>query len=306
MSLKSQLYDAAKKCSRSTDTLAAKQKTVREFVRLMKLRNIQIRRAAKIRQKFLVMYGEYLQQRVSEGEIQPRTAINRLSHMRTIMRELGRSRIADCDALHNRAFGLSGVSRKGTNQPIKESDLQAACRNVPENIAAALLLQRALGLRLKEAVMGGNREQLLRWHRDLTCTNKVFIGKGTKGGRARVAYFLSTHMWRRALWAVKNALIVLDCLGCKNLIAGANYGLKSALGSYRHYLKKAGLTRRGLGVTSHSLRYAFTQECVDVLIGDGFTRSQALALTSTFLGHGDGRGVWVNSVYLQNKRVDRP
>src|SRR6056297_3148165 len=57
MSLKSELYDAAKKCSRSTDTLAAKQKTVREFVRLMKLRNIQIRRAAKIRQKFLVMYG---------------------------------------------------------------------------------------------------------------------------------------------------------------------------------------------------------------------------------------------------------
>ena len=305
MSLKSELLDAARKSSRSTDAFAAKRTTVREFDQLMREENKQIRHASKIRLKFLVMYGNYIRQRVCNEEIQPRTGINRLSHMRTIMRQLGRGHIADREEFHNRAFGLDGVSRKGTNRPIKESELQAACDNSPQEIATALTLQRAFGLRMKETVMGCNRQQLMRWHRELMCGHQVVVFKGTKGGRARTILFLSTHMWRKAIWAVKKALIVLDRVGRTNLISGKRSGLKSALGSYRYYLKKAGLNRKCMGVTSHSLRYAYAQETVDVLMADGLTRNQAHSLVSTFLGHGDGRGVWVNSVYLQNKRVTR-
>lgn len=302
MSLKSDLMKYAKGSSRSKDTYDAKKKTVRELVRLLAQRNIQVRKGNQLRLKQLVQYGRYLQARVANQEIQPRTAINRLSHVRTMLRNQGRTRLANCEELHNRAFGLDGVSRKGTNSPIRESELQKVCLRAPDHISAAIQVQRAFGLRLKETVMGCTREQLTIWLQRLHHDNHVLVVRGTKGGRTRTTYFPSTQMHRRAVWAVTNALVTLDKLKRNSLIVGKSRNLKSALWSYRYHIAEAGLTKAATGVTSHSLRYAWSRECVAAIMADNVPKTHALALTSTFLGHGDGRGKWVNSVYLQSKR----
>jgi len=54
-----------------------------------------------------------------------------------------------------------------------------------------------------------------------------------------------------------------------------------------------------LGVQGHALRYAFVRARVDAYLQNGIPMAEALARTSMDLGHGDGRGRWVKSVYLR-------
>jgi hypothetical protein len=57
--------------------------------------------------------------------------------------------------------------------------------------------------------------------------------------------------------------------------------LKEAKNAYSHAVAEAGLTGEH---STHSLRYAWAQECLKTLERQGFDREEALALTSQYLG----------------------
>ncbi|MGH8040453.1 MAG: hypothetical protein ACREPN_00220 [Rudaea sp.] len=50
---------------------------------------------------------------------------------------------------------------------------------------------------------------------------------------------------------------------------------------------------------THALRYAFAHDQYRRYRAEGFSNREALAALSKDLGHGDGRGRWVKSVYLR-------
>lgn len=72
----------------------------------------------------------------------------------------------------------------------------------------------------------------------------------------------------------------------------ATTGLKQALGIYRNACYRA-------GIQSHSARYAFAKERMQVYRNEGYSEREARAATSQDLGHGDGRGRFIASVYAR-------
>lgn len=73
----------------------------------------------------------------------------------------------------------------------------------------------------------------------------------------------------------------------------ATTSLKQALNTYRHVCHRA-------GIQSQAARYAFAQERIQAHRQiDGFSEREARAVTSLDLGHGDGRGRYIASVYAR-------
>jgi hypothetical protein len=71
-------------------------------------------------------------------------------------------------------------------------------------------------------------------------------------------------------------------------------GMTKAMARYHYVTEKAGMTGES---APHSLRYWYTTEHLRRLKTDGVARRQAAAAVSTWLGHGDERGTWVELVY---------
>lgn len=71
---------------------------------------------------------------------------------------------------------------------------------------------------------------------------------------------------------------------------------KSAMSFYTRQMRNAGFVGKE---SPHSNRYAFAQVQLHGYLSQGFSRGEALALVSLDLGHGDGRGRWVERVYLR-------
>ena len=64
---------------------------------------------------------------------------------------------------------------------------------------------------------------------------------------------------------------------------------------YSYVLRSNGLT----GIYSpHSMRYAYARDRNNAYLKKGFSKDESLSLTSMDLGHGDGRGRYVERVYL--------
>lgn len=74
---------------------------------------------------------------------------------------------------------------------------------------------------------------------------------------------------------------------------GAAANLKEALGVYRNLCHRAQLQ-------SHAARYAFAQERVEAYRAQGYSEREARAAISQDLGHGDGRGRYIASVYVRS------
>jgi len=101
-----------------------------------------------------------------------------------------------------------------------------------------------------------------------------------------------------ALLAIRDAIAVLESTGRRYLVARADgsttASLLQASNIYRNLCHRA-------GTQSHSARYAFAQERVRAYREQqGYSRREARAAASQDLGHGDGRGRYVASVYVRN------
>jgi hypothetical protein len=76
--------------------------------------------------------------------------------------------------------------------------------------------------------------------------------------------------------------------------------MKKAMARYHYVTGKAGMTDEN---APHSLRYWYTAEHLRRLKESGVARREAAAAVSTWLGHGDERGTWVELVYGREELV---
>jgi hypothetical protein len=195
----------------------------------------------------------------------------------------------------NKALGIDGGSRIGTKTAVTADELQSWVDKAQElgreGIAAALEVSRELGLRSQE-VIRADAEQLRTWSREAAEQGRVTIVHGTKGGRVRDATVVDSA---RTVAVLDRAAAVAEAQG-GHLIAKANGtpagSLKSAIAIYRSYNDRH-------DIDAHRCRYAYAREVYQHYRDQGHSHKEACSRTSVDLGHGDGRGRYVASVYLR-------
>jgi site-specific recombinase XerD len=276
-------------------TQEARRATFSTFAQAMREKGFGIQSAEQIGGKHLRAFVEY---RLAQG-IRSRTIANEISHVRSVLVHCGKEGLARNPAYSNKALGIGRGSRIGTKQPLSDAAMRGFQEQMDRRgrsaIGHVLELQRALGLREAEAIRGGNPESLARWHRELQERGYVRVIEGTKGGHARNVH---PGDLSRARTAIERAQAILKTSGQRYLVTradgSATTSLKQALGIYRNLCHRA-------GIQNHAARYSFTQERMQAYRNDGLTEREARAATSLDLGHGDGRGRYVSSVYARDR-----
>ncbi|WP_422527068.1 integrase domain-containing protein [Serratia fonticola] len=260
------------------------------FCRHLLALNIQVRDVQHLKSKHI---ESYIAARQSAG-IAIRSLHNEMSALRTVFRMAGREKLAMSERLTNKALGLSGASRAGTKFAIPEERFQAVLQSAKQHdkgLACALQLARLLGLRSQEAVQCAS--SLKKWEKQLERNQSTLtVVFGTKGGRPRETRIIDRNAVQQA---VKDALLVAQTRNGK-LIDKPD--LKTAMNFWRSHTARLGLTGH---YSPHSLRYAWAQDAIRFYLSQGFSRSEARALTSMDLGHGDGRGRYVERVYSRKE-----
>lgn len=277
----SNLRGAAKSAAGAHLTRQARIGTAEKFVNFCYEAGYQIRDVRSIGGRHL---ASYVQSGLDAGR-SVRTLQNEMAHLRAILASGGRADFARSERISNAALGIAGSSRAGTKVSATDAQYRAALDavgRVDAGVAAALRLERELGLRAAEAIR--SIDSLPTWERSLRAGERVHVVFGTKGGRDRLS---APADRQRALEAVQAARAVCRANG-GHLIAGT---LRQAMTRY------ANVMHRHSPITGHQLRYAYAQDRIEYYLDAGYSRREATALTSIDLGHGDGRGRYVERVY---------
>ena len=122
--------------------------------------------------------------------------------------------------------------------------------------------------------------------------DKLRVIFGTKGGRER----MTTVVDKNKVIEAVNYAIKYASEHDGRLIDRGN--LKSAMNYYLNTLRRYGEMKGG-DETPHSFRYSYAASAMKYHIMNGYSYHEALALTSIDLGHGDGRGRYIEQVYCQ-------
>ncbi|MET0499656.1 MAG: integrase domain-containing protein [Steroidobacteraceae bacterium] len=274
-------------------TRQARSATFNTFARVMRELGYGIKAAGQIGGRHLAAFASH---RATHG-ISSRTCANELGHLRAVLVQIGKQGLARNTAYSNQALGIDRGSRVGTKQPLSDAAIVAFQEKMVQlgrpSIGAILELQRALGLREAEAIRASQMETLTRWQRELQEQGSVRVIEGTKGRRPREVHPADLG---RAQIAVQHARTVLETSGQRYLVTrsdgSATTGLRQTLGVYRNLCNRA-------GIQSHGARYAFARERMQGYRDQGYSEREARAATSLDLGHGDGRGRYIVSVYAR-------
>ncbi|EKT4538320.1 integrase domain-containing protein [Pseudomonas putida] len=140
--------------------------------------------ARQIDRKVLADYAAYLRDVVERGDLAVSTAQNRLSSVNRTMAAL---RGDQCVKLPSPSKAL-GMQRSGVRQSVPQGQdreqvkqiVDALCSRGQRRAAAIVLLARATGMRLREAILA----DLPRLSREANDLHRINIQDGTKGGRA--------------------------------------------------------------------------------------------------------------------------
>ena len=273
-------------------TREARERTAAKFSTLMyEAGYTHLARPADIGAKHLRAY--VLARQTESPSI--RTLQNELAHLRGVLKGVGKQVKAAAAELSNEALGIGGGSRLGTKTAMSSEDFLAiterADRQDRPGMAALLRLERHLGLRGNEAIHA-REDTLRRWERELQAGGRINVLAGTKGGRPRSvdvfdrASATAAVSWALSVCAKQDGFLVVRANGSP---AG---GLKQARRIYHCW------THRN-GIQPHSARYAFAREQLDGYLSRGYSSREPLMAVSHDLGHGDGRGRWVKSVYMR-------
>lgn len=232
----------------------------------------------------------FIEARQAAG-VSARTLQNDVSHIRQALERAGRGQFV-AEQLGSRQLGLEQASRAGTKAAISPEAYDAAVKaaeSKDRGVAACLRLCHDLGLRSAEAVQAG--KSLRDWKAALERGGSLVVTDGTKGGRVRTIPADLIPDQRRALESIREALAISEA-GKGPLIASE--GLKGALDRFHNVARSCGLTGAN---APHSLRYRFAVDVLQACADRGLSRERALVVASELLGHGDGRGKWVDLVY---------
>lgn len=129
-------------------------------------------------------YAAYLRDLVDRGDLAVSTAQNRLSSVNRTMAAL---RGDQCVKVPSPSKAL-GMQRTGVRHSVPQGQdreqvkqiVDALCRDHQQRAAAIVLLARATGMRLREAILA----DLPRLSREANDLGRINIQDGTKGGRA--------------------------------------------------------------------------------------------------------------------------
>lgn len=248
--------------------------------------NIQIKELQHLKSSHI---DSYISARRESG-ITARTLQNEMAALRTILTQAGREKFAHSDRISNKALGLGNASRAGTHQALTPERWQAALtdfRRRDEGLAITLELARALGLRSQEAVQCS--QSLKSWAAALERgDDRLQVVFGTKGSRPRKTLALEPQQLREIL----NRAIPLAAQRHGRLINKPD--LRSAMNYWRASASRAGLTGP---YAPHSLRYAWAQDAMRHYQQQGLSMKETRAMVAMDLGHGDGRGRYIQRVY---------
>ncbi|SUD66400.1 phage integrase [Pseudomonas putida] len=140
--------------------------------------------ARQIDRKILAEYAAYLRDVVGRGDLAVSTAQNRLSSVNRTMAAL---RGDQCVKLPSPSKALS-MQRSGVRQSVPQGQDREQVKQIADTLcnqhqlraAAIVLLARATGMRLREAILA----DLPRLSREAEHLGEINIQDGTKGGRA--------------------------------------------------------------------------------------------------------------------------
>lgn len=140
--------------------------------------------ARQIDRKVLTDYAAYLRAMVRCGDLAVSTAQNRLSSVNRTMAALRGDQYVKLPS-PSKALGMQ---RTGARQTVPQGQdreqvkqiVDALCRDHLQRAAAIVLLARATGMRLREAILA----DLPRLSREANNLGSINIQDGTKGGRA--------------------------------------------------------------------------------------------------------------------------
>ncbi|HEY4438767.1 MAG TPA: integrase domain-containing protein [Lelliottia sp.] len=278
----------AKRCGGSHKTVNDRIHIVQRFDQHLRALNIQIQRVAQIKVRHI---ESYIHDRLAQG-IGKRTLQNEMASLRTVLQQAGRKQVAEHERLTNKSLRLSGASRSGTRQAITQDHYRhvlETARAKDPGLAAALELARLMGLRSQEAVQSA--QSLKTWKQVIEQgATRLTVVFGTKGGRPRETVILDAGASKKAL---ENALAIAENRN-NRLIDKPD--LKSAMDYWHNQASCIGLTG---AYSPHSLRYAWAQDAIRYYLAQGLSRKETLAMVAMDLGHGDGRGRYVEQVYVQ-------
>lgn len=274
----------------STLTKVARSAHLKKTVEdLTKVLNIQIK-------GFDTLKTKQVQALVDHWRVEgtsPRSIQNRLSSIRSALRQAGRGEFAGSAQLSNKALGVSGASRDGTHRPPDQARLEERLNALPRRARVLVDLQLALGLRAREAVQAAS--SLATWAKQAQKGYPIGVVHGTKGGKPREVT-IAPHRRDGVIRAIAQARAHLKATGQPELIASRS--LAGAIRAFQRDIQAAGFVG---AEASHSFRYGFSQEQIQHHLERAADRREALARLSLDLGHGDGRGRYVDQVYLKVK-----
>jgi integrase len=202
---------------------------------------------------------DYLVKRwVSEGQTGG-TIENKLTYLRTVANWMGKSNLVGTLAAYvdRREHGLvrcyvatedKSWDGNGVDAVAKIEEIAKTCQYT----AVQLKLQAAFGLRIEESFM-------LRPAEAVRNPQMLAVTRGTKGGRPREVPI------EARLAVLEEAAHLTN--GLTGSTVPADRTLKQWRDWYYYVLEKHGVTRKGLGVTSHGLRHGYLQSLYERVAG---------------------------------------
>ncbi|AOS42853.1 integrase [Pseudomonas brassicacearum] len=140
--------------------------------------------ARQIDRIVLADYAAYLRDAVRRGDLAVSTAQNRLSSVNRTMAALRGDQYvklpSPSKALDMQRSGVRQLVPQGQDREQVKQIVDALCRDNQQRAAAIILLARATGIRLREAILA----DLPRLSREANELGRINIQDGTKGGRA--------------------------------------------------------------------------------------------------------------------------
>ncbi|CAD6556447.1 hypothetical protein LMG28727_06110 [Paraburkholderia kirstenboschensis] len=179
------------------------------------------------------------------------TIENKLTYLRALAQWMGKRNLIDSldDYVDRQALGLKrsyvatedkSWSAHGVDAVAKIDEIAQTCPHT----AVQLKLQAAFGLRIEESFM-------LRPAEAARSPRLLAVTRGTKGGRPREV-------------PIETKIGILEeAAGLSNGLTGSTVPADRTLGQWRDWyyyvLEKHGITKRGMGITSHGLRHEYLQ-----------------------------------------------